>query len=655
MQAKNPHKNLFDVDYANLIASGLSDETIGIRPFSTVTSSDDLKALGFSVRQSKLVPALYMPRLDKTGEAHIGIIRPHEPRLDEKNGKPKKYEIPYRSKMQVDFPQTNDNGSRIDDPSITLYVTEGIKKGDALAQNGFGAVVDLMGVWNYKGQNPSGGNGVIWPGIDEIPLFKTDDGGKRTPRDVVIAFDSDVARKREVNAAMLRFAAVLEQRGASVRYLYLPDLPDGAKQGADDFFARGGTLDEFLSYIKGKIEPLDVYEMVHDKEIGKLAKSLKLLMTEKGKVQENQYNLQLILGSDAWAGRIRNDDFTNQTFVDDKPFDEVVDGQIVLELGQTYGMGGNHTNIRERAVNVVARNDTFDVLQDWIYALPAWDKTPRLMSWMHDYFGAEPTTTSAWIGWMMIMQLMSRALRPGSQARYVVILIGDQDLGKSESLMALCPEEWFSAYDRNIDTKDALIALQGKWLIEIAELQSFSAKAEIEKLKSFISTRNDSYREVWGKRNVSHPRRVCMVGTTNSKTPLRGEDENTRFFPIQVTKADRDSVTANKNQLFAEALHAFTENPDIPWWNVPDSVADELVETRLNMGEYNPIIESTYRWLNLEKNVGAHETSTTEILDWMDIPLAQRKGYMGRQVAKVLRDTGWVQVEGHRGQRFNRK
>ena len=76
------------------------------------------------------------------------------------------------------------------------------------------------------------------------------DGIALNDRLVRIVFDSDVTTKREVASALVRLKGFLEQRHARVEVVYLPAAASGDKQGVDDFFAAGGTLqdlDQFAS------------------------------------------------------------------------------------------------------------------------------------------------------------------------------------------------------------------------------------------------------------------------------------------------------------------------------------------------------------------------------------------------------------------------
>ncbi len=85
------------------------------------------------------------------------------------------------------------------DPSVPLFVTEGVKKGDALASRGLCAVA-LLGVWNWRGANERGGK-VALPEWESIAL---------NDRQVYVVFDSDVMAKPQVHGALARLKGFLE-------------------------------------------------------------------------------------------------------------------------------------------------------------------------------------------------------------------------------------------------------------------------------------------------------------------------------------------------------------------------------------------------------------------------------------------------------------
>lgn len=173
-----------------------------------MTDPAELKRLGFSLKQQN-VPALLIPIYSPTGEQRLYQARPDTPRLNDK-GKPVKYETPAGSQMSLDMhPSVKDEAA---DPKTPLWITEGIKKGDALATHGLCAVA-LIGVWNFRGTNDKGGKAAL-PEWEFIALNK---------REVYIVFDSDVMTKQAVYAALVRLKAMLEHRGAKVKAIYLPE------------------------------------------------------------------------------------------------------------------------------------------------------------------------------------------------------------------------------------------------------------------------------------------------------------------------------------------------------------------------------------------------------------------------------------------------
>ena len=84
-------------------------------------------------------------------------------------------------------------------PSVPLFVTEGIKKGDSLASNGL-CTVALLGVYNWRGTNEDGGKAAL-PDWESIAL---------NDRQVYIVFDSDVMQKAAVHGALERLKRFLE-------------------------------------------------------------------------------------------------------------------------------------------------------------------------------------------------------------------------------------------------------------------------------------------------------------------------------------------------------------------------------------------------------------------------------------------------------------
>jgi hypothetical protein len=176
--------------------SSIVPKVIEARGYRTVETKAELETLGFGRAQRK-VPGLLLPIYTPGGEISLYQFRSDEPRI--KDRKPVKYETPGGSRMALDVhPFARE---KLGDPSVPLFVTEGIKKGDALVSRGLCAIA-LIGVWNWRGTNEHGGKTALpeWEGV------------ALNDREVYIVFDSDVMLKEEVYAALVRLKAFLEVR-----------------------------------------------------------------------------------------------------------------------------------------------------------------------------------------------------------------------------------------------------------------------------------------------------------------------------------------------------------------------------------------------------------------------------------------------------------
>jgi len=180
-----------------LKASSISDEVARARGYLSATGKQ-CRGLGFSKIQIGAAGGLLVPRWTVGGKQDGLQLRPDEP-----NPGRKKYET---LKGQLNKLDTHPRCiEQLKDPKVTLWLTEGAKKIDALVTRG-ACAVGLQGVWSWRGTNRDGGKTALacW----ELVALN----GRR----VILAFDSDVFFKQSVAGAFRRLAAFLKSRGAEV-------------------------------------------------------------------------------------------------------------------------------------------------------------------------------------------------------------------------------------------------------------------------------------------------------------------------------------------------------------------------------------------------------------------------------------------------------
>jgi hypothetical protein len=201
--------------------SAISPQIIEARGYRTVKRAEVPDGFAVYQRRTGLLIPLYSP----DGTTTAPQLRPDRPRRD-KRGKNIKYETPVGGRILADVHPLM--LSAASDAGTPLWITEGVRKGDALASRGRCAI-SLIGVWAFRPKQSR----EMLPCFDHIAL-----AGRR----VFVAFDSDVMRKPEVAMALERLVGDLEDRGARPLVVYLKDAPSGGKVGIDDFFAAGGTV-----------------------------------------------------------------------------------------------------------------------------------------------------------------------------------------------------------------------------------------------------------------------------------------------------------------------------------------------------------------------------------------------------------------------------
>lgn len=204
------------------------------------------------------------------------------------------------------------------------------------------------------------------------------------------------------------------------------------------------------------------------------------------------------------------------------------------------------------AVETLAHSNKFHPIRDYLNGLQ-WDGVKRVDNWLKTYLGVPFTDYSKRVARWYLMGMVLRVMRPGCKFDYCLVLEGDQGYKKSTALRALAGE-WFGDTDLDLNHKDSMSALRGKWLYEFSELGSL-AKSEATKQKSFLSRQVDEFRPTYGTREIKAPRQLVFAGSTNewewNKDPTGGR----RFWPIKVLQqVDVEGIEANRDQLFAEAV-----------------------------------------------------------------------------------------------------
>ena len=217
--------------------------------------------------------------------------------------------------------------------------------------------------------------------------------------------------------------------------------------------------------------------------------------------------------------------------------------------------------IAGQAVERVAHERRFHPVLEYLERC-VWDGLPRLDLWPVTYLGCEDTPYVRAVGAKWLISAVARIYEPGCKADCALILESDQGSLKSTALRTLSAP-WFADELAEMGSKDAAIQLAGKWIIELAELDNI-ARADVSRIKAFMSRPSDWYRPPYERRAVDQPRQCVFAGTVNHSEYLRDETGARRFWPLACTHIDIDALTRDRDQLWAEARTRYLEGEN--WW-----------------------------------------------------------------------------------------
>lgn len=248
-----------------------------------------------------------------------------------------------------------------------------------------------------------------------------------------------------------------------------------------------------------------------------------------------------------------------------------------------------------QAIRAVAAEHTVNPLKDWLGDI-IWDGRERVEKWLTTYAGAVDDEYSRTVGRKFLISAIARVMEPGCKCDTMPVFEGPQGTKKSTLMRVLAGREYFSDQIGDISNKDAQALIQGRWLIEIPELDKFSKK-ETDTVKDWLSRQEDHYRPPYGRNVITRPRRCVFVGTINpliGSGYLRDQTGARRFWPIQCGRLDIEAVERDRTQLWAEAVEMYAMART--WWidEAETHIVTGVQEDRTDDDVWAPVVED---WL----------------------------------------------------------
>ena len=173
--------------------------------------------------------------------------------------------------------------------------------------------------------------------------------------------------------------------------------------------------------------------------------------------------------------------------------------------------------------------------------------------------------------------------------------------------------------------------MRGVWIIEIAELDAIG-RAEVSRIKAFLSRTVDRYRPPYERYVIDVPRQCVFAGSVNPDTYLRDETGNRRFWPVRCGTIDLDALRRDRDQLWAEALVRFRDGA-IWWLQDPEliAMADDAQAERMQADAWDGLIE---RWIGFERRRVNRGYAGYD--DWQEEEVGRRAPLSDVSVGEIL-------------------
>jgi predicted P-loop ATPase len=291
-----------------------------------------------------------------------------------------------------------------------------------------------------------------------------------------------------------------------------------------------------------------------------------------------------------------------------------------------------------RAVQAAARHSPFHPVREVLDALN-WDGTPRLDTFLIEYFHADDTPYIRAISPRWLISGVARIYDPGCQCDYLPIFEGPQGKQKSKALRVLAlRDHWFTDRLSHLQSKDAGLETAGVFIIEIAELDPL-LRATSSAAKAYVTRRDDRLRPPYGKHVISKLRQCIFAGTITP--PVGGYFKDPtgarRFWPILCHgMIDLDGLKQVRDQLWAEAVHRYKAG-EPHWLETPELEALAEAEQALRF-IVDPWAEIIRKWFD-----GRFDASISEILQ-QALGFAHKEWTKAaeRRVGAILTSMGFV-------------
>ena len=317
-------------------------------------------------------------------------------------------------------------------------------------------------------------------------------------------------------------------------------------------------------------------------------------LSKQGRDDDRLRARAVLTADPRWAGKCWYDAMRGRQMRGDRVWADHEDHDAALWLSEIYGVRISSGACREVLAGI-AQSNRRHPLQDWLGGV-RWDGEARAEQWLQRGLGVDDSPLVRAIGRRWLIQAAARAMRPGCQADATLVLVGEQGRYKSSVIRALAGSEFFSEspIDLHGDVSDVVSLVHSAWIHDMSEGTDVR-RADVDRLKQFLTTRTDLTRRKYARTHEERPRSCVFVVTTNDNRFIPSDPSGARrFWPVTCRQGDVPWIEANRDQLWAEAMVLLGSGEQ---WHLTDEERGLLLEHQADYEQDDAIRGRVRRWL----------------------------------------------------------
>jgi len=271
------------------------------------------------------------------------------------------------------------------------------------------------------------------------------------------------------------------------------------------------------------------------------------------------------------------------------------------------------TALREY-VHLIADRGAYNPVADWIGSRP-WDGVPRWQAFT-ETVKVGPDKHQQWLRTALISRWMLSAVAAvfapaGVIAHGCLVLQGPQGVGKTTWVRRLVPHDLdvvLTGATLDPEKKDSVKLAVSHWLVELGEIGGTFRKADLDRLKAFVTLGVDKLRLPYAAEESEFVRRTVFCASVNESRFLIDETGNRRWWTIPVESVDYQH-TFDMQQVWAEALAAYRQG--LHWHLSPEEAAalEERNGEHMAVDPFEELVRSRFDFRD-GFAVASHKTAT---------------------------------------------